>query len=279
MRYCLHLATMLRASVEDAVAGGAEAGFGAVELWVESLERYLETHTVDDLRNLLERHSVTPLSIGDIESVTFCNADQFEKLTELVGRLSDVASAISCPTLVVSASVRPRGIAGSRIADEISTVLGKLAAITESRGVGVALAFRGFTWCAVNSLEQAQEAVDVHSDRRVGLALDSFDIHASGFEREKLRAVDPAKIFVMRLGDCLDVPAPILSDTDRALPGEGIAEIGTILNTVREAGFAGPVSLKILNPRLWSLEAREIARIVRTATEEFLSERSGCERI
>ena len=271
MQPCLNLATILRADLEEAVGAAARAGFETVELWVDSLERYLDTHQTDDLCRLLDSHRMKVISIGDIESITFCNRDQFDDLRRRCERLASVAHAIACPTLVVSASVRPRRIEESRVTSEVSSVLGKLLDIAEPEGVGLALAFRGFNWCAINTLEQALKAVESHAERRTGLALDTFDLHATGVQTEALRSIDIARISVMRLSDCLRVPAAILSETDRALPGEGVADLDSILSTLHNMGFQGPVSVKILNPKLWGLDAEDVARVVMAITEKYLS--------
>ncbi len=270
MRPCLNLTTLMRTELEDAVAAAAEAGFGAVEIWVESLEKYLETHTADDVVGLLRTHGIGVSTIGDIESITFCNAEQFEELMRRCGHLASVARAISCPTLVVSASVRPRDVDDERVAEETVSVIGKLLDIVEPKGVNLALAFRAFEWCAVNSLEQVLEAIDHHGGRRIGLALDTFDLHASGVQPDTLKSFDPSQIFIARLSDSENVPRSILSDADRVLPGEGCAQLDAMLAALAETGYAGDVSLKILSQRLWGIAATEAAQIIMAVTKKYL---------
>ncbi|MBI5118132.1 sugar phosphate isomerase/epimerase [Candidatus Poribacteria bacterium] len=155
------------------------------------------------------------------------------------------------------------------ITNETASTLGKLLNIAEPAGVGLALAFRGFKWCAVNSLEGACEAVAAHRGRRLGIALDTFDLHAMGTQPETLKSIDPSIISVMRMSDCTDVAHAILSETDRVLPGEGVARLDAMLEAVWNAGFSGPISLKILSPALWSLKAEEIARIVMAVASQY----------
>jgi len=263
------LTTLLRADLEGAVEAAAEAGFEAVELWVDSLERFLATHTVDDLRALLERHRMKVVSIGDIESITFCTREQFEELSQNCERLAAVARAVSCPSLVVSASVKPRGVDASAIAAEASSALGRLLDVVEPAGVGLAFAFRGFGWCAVNSLAQVRDAVDSHAGRHVGLALDTFDLHTRGVQPAEIATVNPEQIFVMRMSDCNEAHPLVLTDSDRVLPGEGVVQLDNMLEAVWKAGFSGPVSLKILCPRLWELSAPEAAQLVMATASQY----------
>jgi sugar phosphate isomerase/epimerase len=279
MQLSLNLMTILRAGLEESIGAAAEAGFESVDLWVDSVEQYLAAHTADDLRHLLDTHHMRALSVGDIESVTFCNPEQFEELCSQCKRIASIARAVSCPTLAVSASVRPRHIREPEIASETASVLGKLLDIVESEGVSLALAFRGFDWCAVNSLEQARQAVAFHAGRHIGLVLDTFDLHATGVQPETLESLDSSEISVLRLGDCGDVPRAILSDTDRVLPGEGIADLDAMLDALLRTGFAGPISLKVLNQRLWSLSATEAAKVVMAiATKYAPAARQGAKR-
>ena len=271
MRPCLNLTTILRADVETGVRAAASAGFEEVELWADPLERYLESRSADDLGNLLAANGVKVAAIGDIESITFCDGDRFDELRGRCERLAEVAKAISCPTLVVSPSVRPRGVEEERIAEEAVSALGGLLDVVEPSGVAVALAYRGFPWCAVNTIGGAREAVAAHSGRRVGLALDTFDLHATGATPDDLKLIDPARISVFRLSDCEDLPAAMLTDTCRVLPGEGAARLDEMLATVRELGYTGPVSMKIPSPKLFGLDADEAAKIVMAVSQPYLA--------
>jgi sugar phosphate isomerase/epimerase len=270
MRPCLNLATLLRSDTEHAIAAAAKAGFQAVELWVESLEKYLETHTADDLGDLLQTHGLQVAGIGDIESVTFCNPEQFEELKRRCEHLASVANAISCPTLVISASVRPRKVDDTGIIEETESVIGTLLDIVEPHGVNLAFAFRAFDWCAVNSLEQVREALKNYSKKNVGYALDTFDLHASGVQPETLKSIDPSQIFILRLSDCENVSPAILSDADRVLPGEGTANLDAMMNAFAEAGYTGDVSLKILSQRIWNNDMNEAAEVIMAVTKKYM---------
>ena len=278
MRFCLNLTTIFRADLETAVRAAAEAGFGAVELWVDSLERYLEAHTIDELRKLLETNRLEVISIGDIESITFCEPDQLDELLRRCEMLAAVANAISCPTLVVSASVRPRDVDAAQIAEETASALGKLLDVVEPVGVGLALAFRGFSWCSVNTLDQAREALAANSGRRAGLVLDTFDLHATGERPDALKSIDPARVFVVRMSDCEDLPPALLSETGRVLPGEGAAGLEEMLRALSELGWSGYISLKVPSPKFVGLDAGEVAKVVMAVSEPYLALASANEK-
>lgn len=271
MRPALNLMTLLRHNLEDGVAAAAAAGFESVELWVDALERYLKRHSVADLRNLLQEHQVRALSIGDIESVTFCTPQQFAEVRAQCARYAAIAREIGCPNLVVSGSVKPKGIERAALVEEAKSVLGRLLDAVEPEGVGLALAFKGFPWCSIHTLGMAAEVVAHHEKGQARLALDTFDIHNSGAEIEALESLDPERIAMVRLSDCADLPRPLLTDTCRALPGEGITELGAMMNSLARSRFSGAVSLKVLSPRLLNLGAKETAHMVMAAAEPYLA--------
>jgi sugar phosphate isomerase/epimerase len=268
----LNLVTLVRADLVEAIVAAADAGFEYIELWVDSLEKYLEERSADDLRQLLEKHRLRVLSIGDIESITFCTAEQFAHVRAQCAHLAAVAREIDCFKLVVSGSVKPKGVAPGAIANEVHSVLGQLLDAVEPQGVGLALAFRGFSWCSIDSLEQALQAVKAFGNRNIGLALDTFDLHVTGVEVQALSAIDPQKIFTLRLSDCADIQPALLTDTARAMPGEGKADLAAMLDAFGRSGFSGPVSVKVFSPRLLNMEAAEIAKQAMAAAELFLSD-------
>jgi 2-keto-myo-inositol isomerase len=265
----LNLVSLLRADVEQGVSAAAQAGFSNVELWVDSLEKYLKAHPVIDLQCLLDEHGIRVSAIGDIESVTFCNRQQFAELRAQCARLAILAREIGCPALVISGSVCPRGLDSAAVSAEVNSVLESLLEITEPQGIGLALAFRGFSWCSVNSLQQAIEAVERCNGRRIGVALDTFDLHAAGAGLDKIRSIPSSRILVARLADCPDISRPLLTDSARLLPGEGKAALPEMLKSIEHAGFSGPVSIKVISPRLLDLKPNQIAHMAMAAAEPY----------
>ena len=76
---------------------------------------------------------------------------------------------------------------------------------------------------------------------------------------------------MFRLSDCESLPAALLTDACRVLPGEGAAGLNEMLGAVREAGYTGPVSMKISSPKLFGLDADEVAKIVMAVSQPYLT--------
>src|SRR6185369_8480949 len=58
MQPCLSGATVMPASFAEDVAYAAESGCGALEAWLPKLEKHLESHNLEDTRQLLAERGV-----------------------------------------------------------------------------------------------------------------------------------------------------------------------------------------------------------------------------
>ncbi len=51
------------------------------------------------------------------------------------------------------------------------------------------------------------------------------------------------------------------SDADRVYPGDGILDPGKMISILKDAGYAGVISLELFNPNYWEQDPAEVARI------------------
>jgi sugar phosphate isomerase/epimerase len=55
-------------------------------------------------------------------------------------------------------------------------------------------------------------------------------------------------------------PRDVISDKDRVYPGDGVAPIVDILQTLHNIGFNGYLSIELFNPTYWSQDPHEVTR-------------------
>ena len=79
MRVAFHGATTMTSDLETDVRVTANAGFKALELWATKVDKYLETHSVDELKALLANNNVAPMTFNSIEFIAFRGSD-FEQI-------------------------------------------------------------------------------------------------------------------------------------------------------------------------------------------------------
>jgi sugar phosphate isomerase/epimerase len=61
-----------------------------------------------------------------------------------------------------------------------------------------------------------------------------------------------------------------LADSDRILPGDGDWPLGPIVNRLREIGYAGCVSVELMNPAIWQIPPRQFGEVSITALRKVL---------
>jgi 2-keto-myo-inositol isomerase len=79
MQLGFHGATTMTSDIETDVAATRQAGYEALELWAGKIDRYLSTHSVAELKALLDDNHVAPMSINSIEFIAF-RGDEYGKI-------------------------------------------------------------------------------------------------------------------------------------------------------------------------------------------------------
>ena len=94
------------------------------------------------------------------------------------------------------------------------------------------------------------------------IVLDPFHIYRGGGEIEDMEGIPGEKIAVFHFNDAPAQPARAeQSDADRVYPGDGILDLGKMIAILKDAGYAGVISLELFNPSYWEQDPIEVARI------------------
>ncbi|HND56681.1 MAG TPA: sugar phosphate isomerase/epimerase, partial [Pirellulaceae bacterium] len=104
----------------------------------------------------------------------------------------------------------------------------------------------------------------------LGLCLDVFHFYCGPSKGEDLGYLTRDNLFHVQLSDLADVPRELATDGDRILPGDGDLPLTMIVGRLREIGYAGPVSVELMNPHLWQVPARQFGEIALTALRRLL---------
>ncbi len=260
-------ATTMKADLPADISAAAAAGFKALEIWAEKMDRYLTQHSLDDLNTLFTQHRLQPVSINSIEFITFRPAEEYEQIKARCHELCIRADGLGCDKIVVVPSPTPEGGADwTEIKAESVNVLRDLATIAEPYGVQLAFEFLGFGWCSVRTLAQCWEIVNEVNRPNVGLVIDTCHFHAGSSAPSSIEAVDPRKILIFHINDVEERPRESIEDAHRLLPGEGVIPLDDILSPLKEIGFDGLCSIELFRPEYWELDPQELAKRARAAT-------------
>jgi 2-keto-myo-inositol isomerase len=260
----------MNADLETDIRAASEAGFTWLEIWASKLRAFLESRSAADLKDLFAAHNVRPYSINSIEHITFRDSNRRRLLLAECDELCRIAEEIHCPYVVVVPSPLPTSASRSDVIEESSRVLGELAGIAASRGVGLAFEFLGQPDCSVSTLALADEIVGKVGRPNVGLVIDSFHFYAGGSAIESIDALDAKRLFIFHINDAEDRPREELEDRHRLLPGLGILPLREIVAALRRIGYDRVASVEIFRPEYWERDPFEFAHEVRAAVERAL---------
>jgi 2-keto-myo-inositol isomerase len=111
----------------------------------------------------------------------------------------------------------------------------------------------------VNTLAESLKGLQRwDSEERVGLVLDIFHLFRTGEELTQIPQGMRNRVWIFHVNDAPSLPLPVLKDTDRVFPGEGIVNVKKALEELEKAGFSGPVSLELFNQSYWNRPGSQV---------------------
>jgi sugar phosphate isomerase/epimerase len=108
----------------------------------------------------------------------------------------------------------------------------------------------------------------------LGLCLDAFHYYAGPSKAEDLAYLTPDNLFHVQLCDLAGVPRELATDADRVLPGEGDFQLEPIVERLRAIGYAGYVSVELMNPQIWRIPPLQFGEVAMTALRKVLGQAS-----
>lgn len=261
----------LHAPFETDIADYAAGACRTIELWTGKLDGYLKQHTLDDARRLLAEHDVQA-PVASFQGGLFIEpgAARDEHWSRFRERLSQ-CRPLGIATLVVAGDIH--GPLTERDVERVRTSLAEAAEAAGAAGVRLAFEFQAPATLA-NNLESAASLVAEIGSPHLGLCFDVFHYYTGPSKFEDLGHLSPANLFHVQLCDLAGVARELASDADRILPGDGDFQLAPILDVLRQIGYAGCVSVELLNPQIWQIPPRSVGEIAITALRKLLGQAS-----
>jgi sugar phosphate isomerase/epimerase len=267
MKLCISEATTLPCSFAEDVEAYAGAGCPAMEVWLTKLETHLETHSAADTRKLLEDRQMS-LAAGSYQGgLLLSQGEQRQAHYNHFRRRLDLCQELGIRILLV-------------VADFVHTVdqsalgravvsLRQAAQWAAGFDVRLALEFRGSaTFCS--SLDTALALIAECGEGNVGVNFDVFHYYTGRSKFEDLAMLTPANLAFVQVCDLAGVPRELAADSDRVLPGDGDFQLAPLMERLRAIGYDGWVSLEVMNPTLWDINATQVAELGMAALRRLL---------
>ena len=271
MRLGFHGATSMTSDLQTDVAASVQAGYKALELWAAKVDRYLEDHSLVELKVLLSDNNLIPMTFNSIERIAF-RGTEFEEVKARCHQLSQIGQAIGCPSIAVIPSPVPRwDVSWAEIVDEHVRALQDLGDIASEYSMRLAFEFIGFGSFSVRTPRGAMEIIEKTGRDNIGMVIDACHFYVGGGLLSEIEKLDPQKIYTFHLDDLEDRAKEECWDNLRLLPGLGVIPLADICQRLKGIGFNGACSIELFRPEYWEWDPNELAVKARDSALNILS--------
>jgi 2-keto-myo-inositol isomerase len=260
-RFCLNTSTIRgqKLGIEKEIDVAAEAGYDAIEPWVSSLQEYTRAGgKLSDLRKRVEDHGLTvesaisfPRWIVDDDAVRAEAVEQVRREMDLLAQIG--GKRIAAP---------PAGATGEPQLDLLKAAerYRTLLELSDQTGVVPQVEVWGSSK-NLHRLGQSMFVVIESGHPKACLLPDVYHIYKGGSDFCGLKTISRSAIQVFHLNDYpADPPRDTIRDSDRVMPGDGIAPLTQILGYLCDNGSEAVLSLELFSRVYWEKDPLDVAR-------------------
>lgn len=261
-RYCLNTSTLRghNLPLNELVDIAAAAGYEAIEPWIDEIEKYAATG--GDLRGLNSRIQDLGLTVeGGIGFFEWIVDDDdlrkqgMEKARHSMGLLARLGGRrIAAPAW---GAHQPQSVKVDLLAaaDRYRALLELGSQIGPVPMVEV--------WGFSKNLSRLGEACVVamesgHDDACI--LADIYHLYKGGSPLSALRMLMGDSLPLFHVNDYPAIAPETITDADRVYPGDGIAPLSALFQTLRHTGFTGVLSLELFNAEYYKQDPLHVAR-------------------
>lgn len=259
--YCLNLSTIKghQLGFVKELEVASKAGFRSVEIWMDSLQTYLDGgKTLADARKLLGDLGLkVENAIGFAQWIVDDDATR-KKGIEQLKREMEMLSEIGCQRTAAppSGATQNPGLDLKKAAERYRAVL----ELGDQTGVVPHLELWGFSQ-NLSKLSEVMYVAIESGHPSAKLLLDVYHLYRGGSSLDSLPLVGKAAIEVFHVNDYpANTPAASVTDADRVYTGDGVAPLGRILQTIRNPEKPVVISLEVFNKGYYAQDPLKVAQ-------------------
>jgi 2-keto-myo-inositol isomerase len=256
MKPCISQATTMSTPFDADLRAFARGGWPAFEIWLTKLETFLEDHTVQQVRELIDSHGLVAAAAAGQGGLLLSRGAELQSHRDHFRTRLAILKDLGVTLLIVAAD-HARDFSASDY-HRAAEALREAAELAGGSGVRLALEFQkdaGFC----TSLDTALALLDQSGSSNVGVCLDLFHYYTGASKFEDLAYLSRDNLAWVQLCDVSGKPRELAGDGDRILPGDGDFQIGPVLDQLGRIGYDGHVSLEVTNPQLWQVSSDRLA--------------------
>ena len=239
----------------------AKAGFSSVEIWIDTFESYLKNggsakeakKIINDLGIVVEN------AIGFAKWIVDDDATRITALTQLQKEM-EMLAGIGCKRIAAP----PAGANGKEAPlINLNVITERYLAILEmgkQTGVMPILEMWGSS-VNLKKISQVLYVATESGEKSARILMDIFHIFKGGSSFDSVAFVGKPAIDIIHLNDYPSGIAPAkISEPDRIYPGDGIAPIRQVLQTIKDPDKTIVLSLELFNQSYYKQDALLVAQ-------------------
>jgi sugar phosphate isomerase/epimerase len=254
----LNTSTIRPVPLMEKIEAAAKAGYDAIELWINEIEKYEQDGgQPEELGALIKSKGLyVPNVIGLWDCMPMDDEAFSASLTATKNRMR------------LSAAAGSRHVAAIPVPDredfDLNTGIKRYKELLkigrEEYGIIVAFEFVGF-FKGIHRMGQAAGIAIDTDDPDACLIMDSFHLYRGGSGFKGIKHLNGTFIADFHINDVPTEPArETLRDKDRIYPGDGILPLVQLLKDLKDIGYKGPLSLEIFNEEEYKKDPFLVAR-------------------
>lgn len=260
-RYCLNTSTLRgqKLSLREEVRIASQAGYTGIEPWIREIQAHVKQGgSLKDLNKEIADSGLTVESAIGFSNWIVDDDTQRSKALEQAKREMDLVRQIGGTRIAAPP-------AGATNQDDLDLAAAAqryrtLLELGQKMGVTPQLELWGFSKTLSRLGELAHVAVESgHADACV--MPDVYHIYKGGSDFNGLKLFNGKQIHVFHMNDYpAQPPRSEINDAARVYPGDGVAPLAQIFETLRSIGFQGALSLELFNPDYWRQDPLTVAK-------------------
>ena len=262
-RYCLNTSTIRepKLGIEKEIDIAAAAGYDAIEPWIPTLREF--TASGGKLTDLRKRIADAGLTVESAIGFAQWIADDVKQRTEALEearRDMDLLREIG-GTRIAAPPVGAHKSDNARI--DLQVVADRYRALLEvgdQADVVPQLEIWGFS-SNLSRLGEVMYVIGETGHPKACLLLDIYHIYKGGSDFTGLNLLSDSALQVFHINDYPANPARAeMNDAHRVYPGDGVAPVSSILNSIGGNGRSIVLSLELFNRDYWKQDPLEVAK-------------------
>jgi len=259
--HCFNTSTIRgqKLTLPEVVDIAAQAGYQAIEPWIGEIESHQQSGgSLSDLKKQISDGGLTVESaIGFAEWAVDDDARRTKGL-EQARHDMDLVQQIGGTRIAAP----PAGATDVADIDYLKLAERYHALLTLGDHIGVVPQVE--VWGFSKTLHRLGQAVLVAAESRHSKACvlpDIYHLYKGGSDFTGLKLLNGTAVHVFHMNDYpATPPRQTISDKDRVYPGDGIAPLADVIQTLRAIDFNGYLSIELFNPEYWRRDPLAVAR-------------------